>query len=240
MYQERFYRNQMLSKNFIQFNVTEFESDLQIISKIDLKTEALSIIKKYRKQLEYYIQSNPSFLKSLTPINAKEDDPDIVKHMCLAASMVNVGPMAAVAGAISEYVGIDLLNYTDEILLENGGDIFLSSKTNKNVLIYAGSSPFSNKIALEIPGNHTPLGICTSSGTLGHSLSFGKADAVVILAKDTLLADAAATSICNMIQSYNDIEPGIAFAKSIYGIEGILIIIGDKMGLWGEINLVRP
>jgi ApbE superfamily uncharacterized protein (UPF0280 family) len=240
MYQERSYRNQMLSENLIQFNVTEFESDLQIISKINLKSEAFALIKKYRKQLTDYIKIDPSFLESLTPIIPKEEAPDIVKHMCLSASLTNVGPMAAVAGAISQYVGMSLLNYTDEIIIENGGDIFLSSKNTKHVLIYAGSSPFSNKISLEILGNDKPLGICTSSGTLGHSLSFGKADAVVVLAKDTLLADACATSICNMIQTPSDIESGISFAKSVYGIEGILIIIGDKMGAWGEINLVSP
>jgi len=160
--------------------------------------------------------------------------------MCLVASLTNVGPMAAVAGAISEYVGMELLNYTNEIILENGGDIFLSSKITKNVLIYAGASPFSNKIALEIPGNYKPIGICTSSGTFGHSLSFGKADAVVVLAEDTLLADAAATSICNMIKTSDDIESGTSFGKSINGIQGILIIIGDKMGAWGEINLIYP
>ncbi|MCJ7689341.1 MAG: UPF0280 family protein [Clostridiaceae bacterium] len=240
MYQERLYRNQMLSKNFIQFNVTEFESDLQIISKVDLKIEACSLIKKYRMQIQGYIQNNPSFLNSLTPITPKEDAPDIVKHMCLASLITNVGPMATVAGALSQYVGLELLNCTDEIIIENGGDVFLSSKTTKNVLVYAGCSPLSNKIALKIPGENIPLGICTSSGTLGHSLSFGKADAVVVIAKDTLLADAAATSICNMIQISNDIESGISYAKSIYGIDGLLIIIGDKMGAWGEITLVRP
>lgn len=240
MYQERFYRNQMLSENFIQFNITEMESDLQIISKTDLKLKASELIKKYRREIKDYIYTDPSFLNSLTPITPKENAPEIVRHMCLVASITNVGPMAAVAGAISEYVGMELLKFTDEIILENGGDIFLTSKNNKKILVYAGSSPFSNKIALEVPGNHTPLGICTSSGTLGHSLSFGKADAVVILAEDTLLADAAATSICNMIQSSDDLESGIAFAKSINGIQGILIIIGDKMGAWGEMNLFYP
>ena len=240
MYQERSYRNQMLSENFIQFNVTELESDLQIISKINLKSEASALIKKYRKQLNDYIQDDPNFLESFTPITPKKDAPDIVKHMCLSALLANVGPMAAVAGAIAQYVGMELLNYTDEIIIENGGDIFLSSKTIKHVLIYAGCSPFSNKISLEIPGSNKPLGICTSSGTLGHSLSFGKADAVVVLAKDTSLADACATSICNMIQTPSDIESGISFAKSVYGIEGILVIAGDKMGAWGDINLVSP
>ena len=240
MYQERFYRNQMLSKNFIQFNVTEQESDLQIMSKTNLKVQASELIKKYRRELKDYIKTDPSFLESLTPIIPKENAPEIIRHMCLVASLTNVGPMAAVAGAISEYVGMELLNYTNEIILENGGDIFLSSKITKNVLIYAGASPFSNKIALEIPGNYKPIGICTSSGTFGHSLSFGKADAVVVLAEDTLLADAAATSICNMIKTSDDIESGISFGKSINGIQGILIIIGNKMGAWGEINLVYP
>jgi ApbE superfamily uncharacterized protein (UPF0280 family) len=145
--------------------------------------------------------------------------------------------MAAVAGAVSELVGFELLNYSDEIIVENGGDIFIKTNSKRKVGIYAGKSPLSEKIAIEIAPERTPIGICTSSGTVGHSLSFGKADAAVILAKDTFLCDAVATATGNRVKASGDIESAIEFAAGIDGVEGVLVIVGDKIGAWGDISL---
>jgi ApbE superfamily uncharacterized protein (UPF0280 family) len=240
MYEERIYRNQMLTKDLVQFNVTEFESDLQIFAQSNLQSEARKEIQKYRKILKDYIKEHPNFLTSLVPLKASQNAPEIIKHMCFAADLAGVGPMAAVAGAVSHYVGLSLLSKTKEVILENGGDIYLKTDKEKDILIYAGSSPFSNKLALRIPSSAEGLGVCTSSGTIGHSLSFGCCDAVVVLSKDTLIADAAATSIGNVIKSPNHITEGLNFAKSILGVEGVVIIIGSKMAAWGKVNLVRP
>jgi ApbE superfamily uncharacterized protein (UPF0280 family) len=240
MYQKRFYRNYMKAQNLVQFNVTECESDLQIFSVGNLEDEAKTQLIRYRRQIMEYINIHPEFLTSLVPLMPQNSAPEIVKHMCLAAKAVGVGPMAAVAGAISQYVGIALNKYTDEIIIENGGDIYMKNKTDRHIMIYAGKSPFSNKVALLIPGNNKSLGVSTSSGTVGHSLSFGKADAAVVVSKDALLADASATAICNMVKRVNDLEKGINFAKSIPDVDGVVIIIKDKLGVWGNINLVNP
>lgn len=240
MYEERFYHKYMNTEGFIKFNVSNKESELEILSKIDLEKQANKYLYKYRNDIEEYIKKDTNFLKSLEPVNIQNNAPKIVKDMIQASNKLNVGPMATVAGAISEYVGKELLKYTDEITIENGGDIFIKCNKQKKVLIYAGKSPFSNKIALLIDPTKTPLGICTSSGTVGHSLSFGKSDAVVVLSPNTLLADAAATAIGNMINKPKDISKGIEFAKSIEEILGILIIIDDKMGAFGDIKLVKP
>jgi len=230
----------MKSRGLFQFNVTEFESDLEIFAKCRLENEAKEQLKKYRSEIQKYIDAHPEFLTSLVPLKVQDDAPEIVKHMCLAAKAAGVGPMAAVAGAVSQYVGMTLCKYTDEIIIENGGDIYMKNKTDKYILIYAGKSPLSNKIALLIPGENKSVGICTSSGKVGHSLSFGKADAVVVISRDTLLADAAATAVCNMVKSVDDIKQSIDFAKSVPGIDGVVIIIQDKLGAWGNINLVNP
>lgn len=240
MYQKRFYRDYIKAQGLVKFNVTEYESDLEIVSKSDLKNEALAQLKKYRNEITNYISLYPEFMTSLAPINPSDDAPAIVKHMCSASKAANVGPMAAVAGAISEYVGKALEKYTDELIIENGGDIYIKSNHDRHVLIYAGKSPLSNKIALLIPGNGNSIGVCTSSGTVGHSLSFGKADAAVVISHDTLLADATATAVGNRVKTADDIEQGINFAKSIPGIEGVVIIIQDKLGIWGNITLTRP
>lgn len=240
MYEKRFYRDYMKADKFINFTVIDKESDLHISAKTNLEKEAKKYLEKYRNDIKSYGDKNINFYKSLAPIEVSNEADEVVKHMAKAAKCANVGPMAAVAGAISQYVGLDLLKYTDEIMIENGGDIFIKTDKERKILIYAGASPFSEEIALLISPEDTPLGICTSAGSLGHSLSFGNADAVVVLSKDTLLADATATAIGNIIKEPSDIEKGIQYGKAIEGIEGILIIIKDKMGAWGKIELVRP
>ena len=147
--------------------------------------------------------------------------------------------MASVAGAIAEFVGTDLASGSAEIIVENGGDIYLKSQKKRLIGIYAGKSSLSNKIGLEINASDTPLGICTSSGTVGHSLSYGKADAVTVVSKSTPLADAAATAIGNIIKQPSDIPKGIEMAKRTDGLKGVVIITGDILGLWGEIKLRR-
>jgi ApbE superfamily uncharacterized protein (UPF0280 family) len=157
--------------------------------------------------------------------------------MAEAGQKAGVGPMAAVAGAIAESVGRELLTFTPEIIVENGGDIYLKVLRKRTVGIFAGDSPLTGKIGLEIEPGDTPLGICTSSGTVGHSLSYGKSDAVVVLSASTALADAAATAIGNRIQKPDDIDTAIEFGRSIDGLKGIVIIVGKSVGVWGDVKL---
>lgn len=240
MYEERNYRSYMKTVELTGFTVCEYESDLQIFAETNLEREAKNAVIKYRKDITEYIRKNPDFLTSLTPLEPMHNAPDIVKDMCHAAQLANVGPMAAIAGAVSAYVGRHLLQYTSEVIVENGGDIYLKSKRDRRILIYAGSSPFSNKLALLIRGSEREYGICTSSGTVGHSLSFGKADAAVILSRNVLLADAAATAVGNVVKDKDDIEAGIDYAMSIPGVDGVVIIAGDRMGAYGDINITEP
>lgn len=238
MYQPRTYRHWVKDDSLIAFNVVVKETDLYLRASINLRRKAYKSVLKYRRMLEAYIECHPDFLTSLEPISVGQDAPRIVKDMAEAASKVGVGPMAAVAGAIAEFVGKELLAFSPEIIVENGGDIFLKSRGKKTIGIYAGSSPLTGKIGMEISGEDTPLGICTSSGTVGHSLSFGKADAVVVLAPSATLADAAATAIGNLVSQPDDIPKGIEFAQGIEGLRGVVVIKNDKLGVCGEVKIV--
>ncbi|MCX7749262.1 MAG: UPF0280 family protein [Clostridia bacterium] len=238
MYEERVYRKLFKGMNLEFYQVLVGETDLSIGSGRVLYDEALKWVIKFRQQLETYIRAYPLFQTSLEPIDAERDAPEIVKKMCAAAQKAEVGPMAAVAGAISEMVGMELLKLSEEVIIENGGDLFIKTCVPRKVGIYAGNSPLSEKVALEIAPDETPIGICTSSGTVGHSLSFGKADAAVIVSRDTFLADAVATATGNRVKNGGDIEKGIEFAASINGVVGVVIIVGDKIGAWGDIKLV--
>ncbi len=159
--------------------------------------------------------------------------------MMEAARQTNVGPMAAVAGAMAEYIGRDLLELSPEVLVENGGDIFVKKNTETVFSIYAGISPLSMSTGILVEQQKKPFAVCTSSGTLGHSKSFGIADAVSVLASSCALADAAATALCNRIKKESDIEKAIHQGKQIKGIQGIAIIKGKQIGLWGGLKLVR-
>jgi len=147
--------------------------------------------------------------------------------------------MAAVAGAIAHFVGEELAKFSPELIIENGGDIYLRSNKERIIGIYAGKSPLSGKIGLKIEGKGIPLGISTSSGTVGHSLSFGKADAVIVLADTAIISDAVATAIGNLIIQAADIPLGIERARNIQGVRGIVIIKDENMGAGGDINLCR-
>jgi hypothetical protein len=238
MYEERKYREYTNAEGLVKFEVIEAETDLLIMAEKILYDQALASVSKYRKQLEMFILDNPEFQKTLTPYRVPLLAPKIVRNMAWAAKRCKVGPMAAVAGAMAELVGCDLLLYSKEVIVENGGDNFMKINKTRKVGIYAGNSPLSEKIAIEIDPKDTPCGICTSSGTVGHSFSFGKADAVCVISKSAALADAAATAIGNVVQDINTIEKGIEVAKKIKGLSGVLIIKDDKMGIVGKIKII--
>jgi hypothetical protein len=159
--------------------------------------------------------------------------------MADAGEKAGVGPMAAVAGTISELVGNDLGEFSKDVIVENGGDVYIKSASDRIVSLYAGDSPLSEKVGLKVLAQDTPLGVCTSSGRVGHSLSMGSAHAVCIVSRSTALADAAATSTGNVIKGPADIEAGIEYAKAIDGVLGVVVIAGDKLGAWGTVELVR-
>ena len=239
IYQPRTYRDRIEDKDLVSFSVTIKETDLYIRAKSNLQRKARRLANKYRQQIERYIEKDPVFLSSLEPVPIVENAPEIVKEMIKAGEKAAVGPMAAVAGAIAEKVGRELLEFSPEIIVENGGDIFLKILRNRVIGIFAGDSPLSGKLGLEIDARDTPLGVCTSSGTVGHSLSYGRTDAVIVISKSTALADAVATAIGNRVKSPDDINSAIEFGGKIDGLKGLAIIIEGKMGVWGDVKFCK-
>lgn len=238
----RDYRLIHRQKDLTHFQVMVKETDLDIAVRKERYNEdvfrlAENLVKKYRGQLEGYIAKDPGFQKSLSPYQLLTEAPDIVVTMAESAAAAGVGPMAAVAGALAESIGKELLKLSRDVIIENGGDIFLRTRSKRTIGIYAGKSPFSHRLGIEIAPGETPLGICTSSGTVGHSLSFGCADAVVILAPSTPLADAVATATGNIVNDINDLEKAVEFATSITGVLGAVVILGDNLAVKGKVKL---
>jgi hypothetical protein len=237
MYKERAYRSWTKSGDLVFFEVIEKETDLAIYAVKNLEKQARAAVLTYRRELEDYIKRDPWFFSSLEPLDVDMGSPEIVRAMAVAGRTAGVGPMAAIAGAVAEFVGREIGRFSDEIIVENGGDIFLRTAKKRSLGIYAGeNSPFTGKLALEVGPAEEGLGVCTSSGTVSHSLSFGSSDAVVIIARDAALADAVATATGNILKRPEDVTKGIDFAKSIDGVTGVVAIIKDKLGSWGDVR----
>jgi len=238
-YRERTYRHEVNAAGLIVFQVAVRETDLFVAADADLSALCRETVVKYRRQLENYIRRRPDFLHSLSPLAADPLAPAIVQTMLAVAEKCGVGPMAAVAGTMAEYVGRDLRSYTRNIIVENGGDIYLDSLEERRVAVFAGESPLSGKTALRIRPEAMPMGVCTSSATVGPSLSFGRADAVCVLSASAALADAAASRIGNQVRTESDIKAALRIGAGIPEIRGVVIIIGDKLGAWGEIEFCQ-
>ncbi|MGZ7046726.1 MAG: UPF0280 family protein [Methanobacterium sp.] len=214
--------------------------ETNILLKTDLWNHELDrFILKQRMELIDYIRKNREFLISFEPLEINEA-PYIVKKMARAGEIAEVGPMAAVAGTISELSMNYLLNKGAKFaIVENGGDITL--KTNKDVImgLYAGNSSLSGQIGFKIKYEKTPMGICTSSGTVGHSISLGRADSVTVFADEASIADALATSIANEANGDSDqdaVQSCLDRADDFKTyFRGVMIIVGESAGTIGKI-----
>lgn len=242
-YRDRSYRALAELSGLRETFVRVKETDLHILSELDVTKSAGELALKFRLQVEHYIEVFPEFATSLMPLSDDKLAVPIIRDMMAAGRNADVGPMAAVAGALSEYVGKGLIDQgCKEIIIENGGDIFLQRSRDCTIAVFAGQSPLSNRVGLQISSSRMPLGICTSSGTVGHSMSFGSADSVTVLADSAIMADAAATRLGNEVGNGNNKKDGINRALDVAGrfpdIHGALVICGELLGAVGEVELV--
>lgn len=240
MYEVRFYRDWVRTTGLVSFQAVCRESDLMIRARSDLRRQAEELLVECREELEAEIGRRPDFETCLTPLPMPESPGPLVRAMIEASRPYGVGPMAAVAGAIAHRVGAALLRWTPEVIVENGGDIYLKTDRPAELGLYAGEeSPFTREMKLRVKSRPNGVGVCTSSGTVGHSLSFGRADAVVAVAESAALADAAATAVANRVKSADDVAAVLNEEKKRGLLLGLLVVIGKRIGAYGELELVR-
>ena len=239
MAEERTYRAWMEQAHLVSFRTVVQETDLMIQAYRDLADVSRDLVLRYRGHIENYIARHRSFATTLAPWPESGPMPLIVREMVSAADAAGVGPMAAVAGAVAQQVGLGLLEHSPEVVVENGGDLFLKLEKPATIGIFAGDSVLSMQVGVRVDTRTGPTAVCTSSGTIGHSLSLGVADAVTVIADSCSLADAAATAICNRVDAPGAVGRAVEFGRTIRGIRGLVVICGETMGAWGAVDLQR-
>jgi len=243
-YKERSYRSRFSNDERRWFCVKFLESDLWIgvdsgSYRASMEQDVYSMLVDLRRSMDAYLLMDPQYKAALTPYDAGLEAPGILKEMSRISHKTGIGPMSAVAGAVALRVAVFLKEKfgVEEVIVENGGDIYAKAVSDMDIAVFAGQSPLSEKIGLHIPSSAFPLGICTSSGTVGPSLSLGRADAMMIICKDVLLADSYATAFANRIQSVNDLQPVIDRISNTPEILGALAVKDDRLAVCGQYEL---
>ncbi len=221
----------------IKENFTQKESQCTIISdRAEAIEAAKESIRRNRFELELYVRANPKFLYTLTPILAPQK-PLVARLMTEAAAKADVGPMAAVAGAIADLAVLDMKRVGCRVaVVENGGEIMADSDQPVDIAVAAGQEPLSKRFGFRL--TEFPIAVATSSGRFSHAFSFGEAEAATVFAGNAALADATATAVGNVVKGEDAeaaIHAGIKRGLSIEGIEGVLIIYKGQVGTAGKI-----
>jgi len=193
-------------------------------------------IVRQRRILEEYIGRHSDFRRFLEPLEMLAGAPDVAQGMARAAKLVGVGPMAAVAGAMAQCAGMAALDAgAREVIVDNGGDIYIRAVEPVIIGLRTGTADLADRLAFSLKKEDTPISICSSSGQMGHSMSLGQCDLATVVAKDTALADAAATQAANLVRTVDDIDPALENISAIEGVDGVMIIKGGRVGLAGKL-----
>jgi hypothetical protein len=221
------------------FQVVLEQTDLFVTAAKDLAGPMLDYVRGLRGELKSFMLLTPGFRESLVPVPAPQGAPDIARLMARAAAAANVGPMAAVAGAFAQMVADRFRAESPDIIVENGGDIYMHS-TRDRVAALLGDPETGARLGVQLSRRDFPLSLCASSATIGPSLSLGKGELVVVRSKSGAFADAAATALANLIDSGDDLDLVLARAQKLapLGLEGVFAQAGGRLGVWGKMELV--
>ncbi len=242
-YSERSYRKRFAGTGRCGFTVEHRKTDVWVAvdeASYDSGMEPCcrEILVALWREMEGYLSADPEYESSLVPYEPAPDAPSIFRRMSVAGTRAGIGPMSAVAGACAEHLAVELRKRFPyrEIIIENGGDIYAELVRETDIAVFAGESPLSERVGFRIPAL-APIGVCTSSGTVGPSLSFGQADAVMIVCRDVLLADSYATAFANLVRHVDDVDRVIERIRNEKDILAGMVVMKDRLGICGDFPL---
>lgn len=239
LFLNRTYRSHVKSPDLVSFTVSVKETNLFISAGRNLEKEASDATVDARYLIEHYIESRKEFYDSLIPISEDRFAPPIIRRMIEDSKKAGVGPMACVAGAIAEFVSRRLFeskNHESDIIVENGGDVFLISSIERVISLYSENIP--GGFGIEVSGDKDGIGISSSSAAYGHSLSLGACELATVIANSGSLSDASATALGNSVKRKSDIEGALSAILDIKDVLGALVVFDGKIGIKGKIKLV--
>lgn len=224
--------------DLVSFQLVIEETDLWIAAREDLGLPMADHVRFLRGQIKSYAAVHPDFLTSLAPLEAQKGAPEIIRRMCRAGQLTGVGPMAAVAGTMAQMLAEKFRDRSADLLVENGGDTYLCSTRDRHIGILSMPDQ-AVRLCVPVAAREFPCSFCASSATIGHSLSFGKADLVVVRAEDASLADAAATALANALTGAEAMDMVLAMAQNweSLGLQGVFTQCEGKIGVWGKMQL---
>ena len=189
--------------------------------------------------LESKIGDDPFFGITYDPYPVMNNDHEMIRRMCSASQSSGVGPMAGVAGAVAENVARKLMEGGSSVaIVENGGDIAFYSEEPVSVGIFA-DHPVFRDVAFSISSDHM-IGICSSSRTVGPSVSFGNSSISTVFSDDVILADCCATALGNMVTDVSSLQGSVETVGSIEGVTGCMACCDDKVAFFGDVPPMIP
>lgn len=239
---ERLYRRACTQRQGeYTFQVVVEESDLNVVAQLDLARPISLYVTQLRGEIKAWTRLHPEFRTSLVPLDLRElpdTAPEVVRRMTQGAALAGVGPFAAVAGVIAQMTAQYFSAQSPNIIIENGGDIYICSTIDR-VVGMLPEPESGSLIGVKVAACDCPVSLCASSAHIGHSLSFGQGDIAVVRAKDASLADAAATALCNRLRQASDVDKALHWAENMApkGLEGVFLQCAGRMGLWGNMEL---
>jgi len=232
------YRVNVAKKAEFAWKISYKYSDLFISCDRDIYSFIHDKLIDFYNILEQEIKENPDFEKSLIPLKNYSCNNWILSEMYKTSETFNVGPMAAVAGSLCEYISREIQDRVRYLVIENGGDVYIKSTRDAVISVFLKNNYFGKGLNIKIEKKLLPCGIASSSGTFGHSLSLGNSDIAMVLAKNAIIADAAATAFANKIKNKDDLEKAVNSMKDKEGILGLLAIKDEKIAIYGQMALI--
>ena len=228
----------------VAFQVVVEETDLRVVACQNMAAVMLDTVRRLRADIKGWMILHPEFRTSLVPLPLPSQAPCIVRRMYAGALCAGVGPFAAVAGAVAQAVAEAHVQDSPDIIVENGGDIFMFSRSDRVVGLLADPQG-GPTVGVKVAAAHCPVSLCASSATIGHSLSLGQGDLAVVRARDAALADAAATALGNRLRAAGDVEGALAWVETLAakgggeagGVEGAFVQCAGRIGVWGNMEM---
>ena len=218
------------------------ETAVTVISEEEYVAAAEHAIFEARERILRKISEDPFFLTTYDPYPVSDDDDELIKRMCQASELAGVGPMAGVAGAVAVFAVERMVEEgADYAIVENGGDIAMKIDRDITVGVFQDDEKFRD-LAFRIPKRDGIFGICSSSGKIGPSVSFGSSGISTVFSDDVILADACATALGNMIRDGDGKEMSKALETigRIEGVDGCAAISNGLYAVFGKVpELVR-